>query len=145
LFDDNGGGRTSDGHLTYDRKSHYFYLPIGVTADIPTGKNTEVSLNLEYDHLIKGYQFSYLSDADHITTFPSTDLKNQQDKGFGIRSSIRFLKHYSSGDLYFEPFIRYWKIEDSDLKEGVFNGTPLVGLEPLNSTTEVGSKFGLQF
>ncbi len=146
LQDNSQGQMTSTGAWGYHRRSHYFYIPIGATADIPTGKDTQVSLNLEYDYFIQGYQKSCLSDGNHFTTHGlSTDVKNHQDNGFGLRGSVRFLKHYPQLDVYFEPFIRFWNIEDSKVEDTIIDGKFSSGLEPHNTTVETGSKFGVQF
>ncbi len=144
----NGHSSTNDGinfFAGYDRKSHYFYIPIGATVDIPAADNTEISLNVEYDYFLQGTQKSYLSDIDQFNSSPSFDVSDHQDKGFGIRGSIRLLKHFDPIDIYMEPFIRFWNIEDSKVDQTVILGNSELGLEPHNTTTEIGSKFGMQF
>lgn len=145
LFDHGEGRFSSDGHIGYDRESNYFYVPIGVYVDIPMTKNREVSFNLEYDWFLQGVQKSELSGIQPFTSGLTQDARNHQNDGFGVRGSVRFLKHYSPFDVYVEPFVRYWNIEDSKVIDLVIEDTLSSGLEPHNTTTEVGSKFGIQF
>jgi hypothetical protein len=145
LFDHGDSRFTSDGHIGYDRKSNYFYIPVGVFIDIPMSRNRELDFNLEYDFFMQGVQKSELSDIQPFTSGLTQDARNHQDKGFGIRGSVKFLKHYDPFDLYIEPFIRFWNIEDSKSIDLVLEGEDASGLEPHNTTTEVGSKFGIQF
>jgi hypothetical protein len=73
-------------------------------------------------------------------------MVNRQDNGYGLRGSIKFLKKGSVVDYYVEPYIRYWNIEQSKGQYMSIDGkAPLIYAEPANSTTEVGSKFGIQF
>ncbi len=76
---------------------------------------------------------------------PRGDAHNHQEKGYGIRASMKLLKHYMLADFYVEPFIRFWNIEDSKVGTSPSSFGDFVGLEPKNTTTEIGSKFGLQF
>jgi hypothetical protein len=139
---DHGNGRvTSTDFHGYDRKSHYYYLPLGGDVAIEMPKNWEIDFNAEYDILLHGMQKSFLSDVNRF----DTDFTNSQDKGFGLRASVKILKHGSIVDYYMEPYIRYWNIEESKPKPGVDEGTIQTLVEPKNNTTEIGSKFGIQF
>lgn len=145
LFDRGQGRLSSDGHVGYNRKSHYFYLPVGMTLDVPTSKNSETSFNMEFDYFLQGYQKSYLSDGNLFLAKPSNDVSNHQKRGFGLRGSVRFLKHLYPVDVYAEPFIRYWNIRDSKIVNSLVTGANASVQEPHNTTIEAGSKFGVQF
>ena len=143
---DRGGGRlTTTNHYGYNRESQYYYLPIGVTANIPAPHDWNVGLNIEYDFFWQGVQKSRLSDGDQFNGLGNDDLRNHQDKGFGLRGSIKFLKKSHLFDMYVEPFIRYWNIDQSKVQSGMVDGASIDGVEPKNNTTEIGSKIGLQF
>lgn len=146
---DNGNGQyTIIGrslYYGYDRKSHYYYLPLGGDAVVEMPKNWEIDLNAEYDIFLQGYQKSYISDGNQFGA-NNTDLVNHQDHGFGIRGSIKFLKRGSMVDFYVEPYIRYWHIDQSKPELVSINGAaPELYGEPDNNTIEAGSKFGIQF
>ena len=147
LYDRGNGQITSSGAWLYDRKSHYYYLPLGCNAVIDMPNNWEVDPNIEYDIFLQGWQKTYLSDVDQFAGANFSDITNRQDHGFGIRASVKFLKRGSVVDFYVEPYIRYWNIEQSKLGYLVVNGVPVqYGWgEPDNNTVEVGSRFGIQF
>ncbi len=145
LVDQGGSRLSSDGHIGYDRESHYFYLPIGATVQFPERNGLSISANAEYDHFIQGVQKSKLGDADQFGATKYGDLRNDQKKGFGVRGSVKFLKNGPKIDLFAEPFIRFWNIEDSEVEVAPATSGAFYGLEPHNLTTEVGSKFGLNF
>ncbi len=86
-----------------------------------------------------------MSDGDQFTGFNNPDITNSQDKGFGIRASVKFLKRGALVDFYMEPYIRYWNIEQSGAATASVDGSTGQWVEPKNNTTEVGSKFGIQF
>jgi len=110
----------------YKRESNYIYVPVVYQLDSKFKNNWAWGGKLEVDILARGLQKSHLSDVGSI------DVENKQRNGYGIRSSLRFQNQTESGLLTIEPFIRYWNINDSDVKYGF--------IEPHNNTTE----FGLQ-
>ena len=110
----------------YERESDYFYLPIGFQLGIGLEEGWSWGARLEYDIFLWGEQRSHLRQA--YPTLP--DVKNDQDEGFGYRASVRIQHKDPDGILIFEPFFRFWDIEDSDTSVGYF--------EPANETTEIG-------
>jgi hypothetical protein len=146
LMDHANGRLSSDNHIGYDRESNYYYVPIGFNVYIPNTKSLDVSFNFEYDYFLQGAQKSHLGNADQfISPNQYSDIRNHQSKGYGIRTSVKLLKHFSSIDLYVEPFIRVWNIKDSKVQTVPALGSTLTGIEPKNTTTEIGSKVGVQF
>jgi len=145
LFD-KGNGYVSTAHdYSYDRHSNYFYLPIGLSAEIPHGAWTN-GLNIEYDILLKGIQVSDLSDGDQFTGFNNPNIHNYQDSGYGIRGSFKFMYATPLFNFYIEPYVRYWSIGRSSLVSATVDGSfSSQWNEPKNTTVEAGSKFGLQF
>ena len=141
LNNDSGGQQTTTGAYGYERVSNYFYFPLGIETLHQITPYWKIATNLEWDILLSGEQTSYLSDVD--SDYP--DLENDQDRGYGARGSAKIIKEGESVDLFFEPFFRYWKIQDSRVATAVGNGVAIAGLEPDNNTTEYGVKFGLQY
>lgn len=110
----------------YERESNYLYLPIGYQLDFGLEEGWSWGIRLEYDIFLWGEQRSHLRQAD--PTLP--DVRNEQNEGYGYRASVRLQHRYPEGVLIFEPFFRFWDIEDSDSSLGFF--------EPANETTEYG-------
>lgn len=138
LVDDSGGKQTTTGQYSYDRKSHYYYLPIGLDFTHQMNKDWRIVGNGEFDIFLYGWQKSYLSDVPVPGYF---DVRNDQDRGYGIRGSIKFIKTSPLIDFSIEPFVRFWHIEDSDVE----NAGSFDGLEPENTTLESGIRAGVQF
>lgn len=136
-------GTTSTGHIGYRRQSLYFYLPLGLDIQKRFSDDWQITLNGEYDFFVYGTQKTYLGDVH-----PGYDsLENHQGKGFGCRGSLEILKEGKTMDIFFEPFIRYWDIEDSELSYVTWEGQWIVGagIEPKNNTKELGLKMGVRF
>lgn len=128
----------------YDRKSHYYYLPVGCDLRINVSKDWEIDPNIEYDILLQGWQKSFLSDGNQFGA-DNTDVANHQDKGYGLRGSVKFLKRGARVDFYVEPYFRFWHIADSQAAIGRLDGETALWEEPDNNTIEAGTKFGVQF
>ncbi len=143
LRDELGGKQSTTGAAGYDRESQYFYFPFGIDVAKNLNNNWDVKFNVEFDLLLKGKQTSELGDA--IAGLDT--LENDQDKGWGLRGSVRFAKKMEGCDVIVEPFVRYWDIGQSDTQNVTFSGTPIgvVGYEPANTTIELGAKLGLKF
>lgn len=138
LVDDSGGKQTTTGHWGYDRKSHYYYLPLGFDYHYQVNRDWRISGNGELDIFLYGWQKSYLSDVPFPGYF---DLRNDQKHGFGVRGSIKLIKTTPLIDFSVEPFVRFWHIEDSEVDNaGLFDG-----YEPENTTLESGVRAGVQF
>lgn len=145
LLDRGNGQISSSDNWGYDRKSHYYYLPMGAYAAFDMPNNWETDFNAEYDILLQGMQKSFLSDGNQFFGSNYPDLVNHQDHGFGVRASVKFLKRGCVVDFYVEPYVRFWNIEQSKEETILLDGTMQSLVEPKNNTTEVGSKFGIQF
>ncbi|MBI4309195.1 MAG: hypothetical protein HY591_02575 [Candidatus Omnitrophica bacterium] len=145
LLDKGNGRLTSTNNYGYDRHSNYYYIPLGFNAAIPNGLWTS-AINLEYDIFIQGLQVSDLSASKIFN--PGVDnpnIHNVQTEGFGARASLKLMYAAPRFNFYIEPFIRYWNIDDSHTTRATVDGSAGTFLEPQNFTSEIGSKFGLQF
>ena len=141
LDDDSSGRATSTGALGYERESRYFYIPLGIELTTEIAQGWMVTPNLEYDLFIEGKQISRLSDVN--SGFP--DIRNKQRHGFGLRGSIKFIKPCNPMSFVFEPYIRYWHIQDSDETTTAGSVFIVTGLEPENKTVEYGVRLGAMF
>jgi len=132
---------SSTGARGYNRESNYFYSPVGIALIKILPEGWSLAAEAEFDYLWYGKQYSDLSDANPL--YP--DIDNQQDQGYGIRGAVRIEKKMTYSSIFFEPFVRYWHISQSD--DAIFSagGTLYRGYEPKNNTTEIGAMAGLKF
>lgn len=141
LRNDSAGMVTSTGARGYNRESNYFYTPVGIAVVKILPDGWTLSAEAEFDYLWYGKQYSDLSDANPL--FP--DISNEQDQGYGIRGAVRIEKKLTASSVFFEPFVRYWHISQSDDTIFSAGGTLYRGYEPKNNTTEIGASVGLKF
>lgn len=148
-LNDNSSGRLSTvGNVTYygyQRESNYYYLPVGFEFSNRINETWSVGIAGEYDWLAYGLQISHLSDGNQFLSTKNDDAQNEQHNGYGLRASLRLIRESNMADLVFEPFIRYWNIEDSEIVRIFVDGAYTNGLEPENNTVETGIKVSLQF
>ena len=141
-LNDDMKGTTSTGALGYGRESNYIYSPIGVEIITPLKNDWSIGATVEYDIFWWRFQKSHLSD----TGLALNDIENDQDKGYGIRGSIKFQKKGEKLDFVIEPFIRYWNIKKSKETVITYSGTIIgYGYEPKNNSTEIGCKLAVKF
>jgi len=137
-LDDNMGGRiSSTGAYGYDREISYMYSPIGMDVTTALENGWNIKLRLEYDKFWDG------SVESHLGSIPGYyDIENDQDKGYGVRSSIMFKKKGETIDFIIEPFFVYWNIKDSKLTKDP-GGTTWI--EPKNNSQEFGIHFTVEY
>jgi hypothetical protein len=115
----------------YERESNYLYMPLGIETLNNLKNEWYLGLNAEFDLFLWGQQNSHLSDVGYV------DVENEQDSGYGLRVSVRFLKKAEKTDFIIEPFVRYWDIDESDVVLGA--------MEPANETLEYGIRLIWKF
>ena len=149
LNDDSSGTRTTTGHAGYERESQYIYSPIGIEVFREYvgpvggfGQSWGVGATLEYDLFWWGRQTSFLSDVNPAFS----DLRNNQDKGYGVRGSLKFQVRSQQVDVFISPFVNYWSIKKSHDSNIYYSGTIWgYGWDPKNNTTEIGCAMGIRF
>jgi len=126
----------------YERESNYLYLPVGIEIITGLKNNWCWGAAIEYDYFLSGKQKSHLSDFDPGLN----DIDNKQDKGYGLRGVVKFVRKGQRVNFFMEPFIRYWKIEESDRESAFYYGN-YIGwwIEPKNKSTEIGCNIGISF
>jgi len=147
LLDDGGGRLTTTNNWSYDRESHYWYIPAGVESLIKFNDRWSLEWAAEYDHLVYGLQRSHVGDGTPYNYLFSghPDVENKQNAGTGLRGSLKAMYQHPRLDIVIEPFIRYWAIEQSESKTISHNLVTRTWYEPKNNTTEYGLKFGLRY
>lgn len=120
----------------YERNIRYLYSPIGVAMTYAVSDRWTWGMELEYDFFWRGWVTSHLSDVN--ASF--NDPKNRQKNGYGVRGSLSVERLVNKGlSVSVKPFIRYWRIDDSDTSAVTFAGTLIgAGQEPANKTIESG-------
>ncbi|MCK5830812.1 MAG: hypothetical protein KAH20_10975 [Methylococcales bacterium] len=127
----------ASGRYGYERESHYWYVPLGIKFRADFSSGWSIGTTAEYGFFLGGYQKSHLSDAG----FGHPDIKNDQDKGYGARGSVEFLKKMHSFSFLLESYARWWSIDESSsvfFNQGFF-------LEPTNESLELGMRVGIEF
>lgn len=139
LDNDSSGRQTTTGHSGYERESNYYYLPLGARLAYLATPNTQIGASLEADIFLHGTQKSHLEDVE-----PSLyTVSNHQNSGYGLRASVFVEQDFKMLSVFVEPYVRYWKIDDSKL---VVDYDYLVAfVEPKNSTIEAGLRVGVRF
>ncbi len=148
LNDDTSGRTSTVGSATYygyQRESNYYYIPLGFELSGEADPQWSFAVSGEYDWLVYGLQKSHLSDGNQFLSTKNDDIENPQNHGFGLRGSIKFIKESAQNSLIFEPFFRYWNIEDSDIVSAFVDGATGNFVEPKNNTIEAGLHLGIQF
>jgi hypothetical protein len=137
-----GGTISTTGAGGYDRISQYVYSPVGFEWFMPLQGEWTGVYALEFDIFWDGTQKSELSDV----AVGLSDLTNDQNDGFGFRSSLRFAGQALGYSIEIEPFFRYWLVRDSDVSPIRYQGVAVgYGLEPENQTFEAGAKILLKY
>jgi len=116
-------------------------MSVGSLAENWTG-----GITAEYDLFLGGTVKSHLSDVYSGWNDPEVD----QDAldGYGLRFSVHFTRTFEERghSLSFEPYIRYWDIDESDTETLTENGSPIgYVLEPENETLSYGIRLSLSF
>ncbi len=143
------------------RTDNYLYVPVGLTARTRVGSQRALSLTLEYDYLIRGWQTTRDSrlgggDVPATATAPAftidgfTDISFDQHAGSALRASAKYqlTKRWSV-----EPYYLRWHVSASPVNyatatftvNGVTVGEQFGFYEPLNVTREFGVKLGIHF
>jgi hypothetical protein len=143
------------------RMDKYLYLPFGITARTRVASHSTLSLNLEYDFLVRGWQTTSNSalgggDVPATATEPAftiealDDLSFAQHGGWALRSGA---KYQLNRRWSVESYYIHWRIDDSALNIGTVSFTvngvtvqqPFGANESRNVTRESGVKLGFRF
>ena len=142
------------------RTDDYLYLPVGITARTVVGSHA-LSFNLEYDHLLHGWQRTRDSQlgggvvpatpiAPAFTIEGFSDISFDQGSGWALRARAKYqvTRHWSV-----EPEYIHWNVGDSTVNyetatftvNGITARQQLGAYEPLNTTNEFVVKLGFRF
>jgi hypothetical protein len=132
-----------------------------VTARTNVASHGALSLNVEYDRLLHGWQRTRDSDlgsglvpatptAPAFTVDGFTDISFAQSAGWALRASA---KYPVSRRLSLEPYYVRWHVSSSPVNyetatftvNGITAQEQLGAYEPVNVTNEFGVRFGFHF
>jgi hypothetical protein len=143
------------------RTDDYLYLPFGVTARTGVASHSALSINLEYDRLLHGWQNTHDSqlgggDIAATPTAPAftidgfSDVSFAQHEGWALRASAKYqvTRHWSM-----EPSYIHWNVSASLTNQETVTFTvnhltareQLYAYEPLNVTNEFFVRLGFHF
>jgi opacity protein-like surface antigen len=143
------------------RTDAYLYLPIGITGRTIVGAHHALSFNLEYDHLLHGWQKTRDSQlgggdvpatpiAPAFTIDGFSDISFDQTSGWGLRAGAQYqmTRHWSV-----QPEYIHWNVSASDVNfetatftvNGITARQQLGAYEPENTTNEFAVKLGFRF
>lgn len=136
--DDADGNLTTTSHIGYLRESNYYYAPVGLSMHYNLQQGWGLYVLGEYDIFLEGQQRSHLKFKT---------VKNNQSKGYGLRSEVLLEKAFDKYIVSMGPYINYWNIKDSD-RDCIFcRSCELYHCiyEPKNITKETGIKLKFTF
>jgi hypothetical protein len=143
------------------RTDDYLYVPVGVTARTSVASQKALSVTLEGDPLLHGWQKTRDSalgggDIPATSTAPAftingfSDVSFSQYAGWAVRASAKYQMtlHWSV-----EPYYVHWRVSASPASDETVAYTvnqitareQLGAYEPLNFTRELGVKLGFHF
>ena len=143
------------------RTDRYLYLPLGLTARTPVTSRRALTLTVELDSLLRGWQHTYNSKlggadipatplAPAFTIEGFSDTSFSQSKGWALRANGTYpvTRRWS-----IEPYYVRWDVGASpvDLETATFTVNNITAreqlgfYEPHNTTNEVGVKLRLHF
>lgn len=135
VFDDIGGKSSVNGLGTFDSRSQFLYIPMGAELAMLPATGWEVRLAGEYDYFVRGWVTYKYSQAEGF----GPDITNHQKKGYGMRGSVDIIKKGENVNLSVAPYVRYWKVKESDIQGDIES------FVPENKSTEIGARLGVQF
>jgi len=143
------------------RTDNYLYLPFGLTARTRVASRRVMSMNLEYDRMLHGWQKTRDSklgggDIAATATAPAftidgfSDISFAQHGGWALRASTNYplTRHVS-----LEPSYIHWSVSASPVNfetvaftvNNVTAHQQLGAYEPVNATNEFWVKLGFHF
>ena len=143
------------------RSDDYLYVPLGLTARTAVASRKTLSLTVEVDALLHGWQrtrdselgggdFPATTTAPPFTINGFTDVSFSQSRGWALRASAQFplTVRWSLQPYYVRWSVRASPVNDETVTFTVNNVRAQEQLgfyEPYNVTNEVGVRLGIHF
>ncbi len=143
------------------RTDNYLYLPVGITGRTTVASHNALSVNLEYDYLLHGWQTTRDSQlgggdvpatpfAPAFTIEGFSDISFDQTSGWALRARA---KYQMTRQWSVEPEYIHWNVSSSAVNDetatftvnGITVQQQLGAYEPLNHTNEFNVKVGFRF
>lgn len=117
----------------YDRRIFQTYIPIGASYTMTTEGGWTITPQAEFDLLLYGDVNSRLSNVG--PTYYNVSNTQELGSGYGIRSELMFGKSASGYAWQAGPFVRYWKVNDSEV---TYDPSGTGWIEPKNDRIQGG-------
>ena len=143
------------------RTDEYLYLPVGVTARTRVASHGVIGVNVEFDHLLHGWQKTRGSqlgggNIPATTTAPAFTIEGFSDVSFSQSGGWAFragAKYQLTRRWSVEPFYIHWDVSASPANDQTATFTvnrvtahEQIGFfEPFNTTNEFGVKLWFHF
>lgn len=143
------------------RTDDYLYVPVGVTARSKVASHRTLSVGIEFDVLLHGWQKTRDSklgggDVPATPTAPAftidgfTDISFAQSRGWAVRANASYPL---TGRWSLEPYYVRWRVNSSPVNyetvaftvNSVTAHEQLGAYEPFNTTNEFGMRLGVRF
>jgi hypothetical protein len=143
------------------RTDDYLYVPLGITARTLVASGDALSVTVEFDPLLHGWQTTRDSalgggDVPATPTAPAftidgfTDVSFAQHEGWAFRASARYPV---TRRVSVEPYFVHWTVKSSPESDetatftvnGVTAREQFGAIEPFNVTNEFGVRLGFRF
>ena len=153
----------SNGARSVKEEFKYVYIPLGFELHRPIRDLWAIQLTCEFDVILQGSSTRHYEElgpliisADDGSGHVPNAMEFDHDKGYGWRVAVRLLRSAEEVDLFIEPFVRFWKLEDSDIEQFRTDGTgtiwqyletgePVIDQVRGHEVTEYGFKAGVLF
>ena len=153
----------SNGARYVKEEFKYIYIPVGFELHQPIMDRWALQLTCEFDFLIQGRSTRHYEElgpliisADDGSGHIPNAMEFDHDKGYGWRVAVKFLRSAEEVDLFIEPFVRFWKLDDSDIEQFrtdgddtiwqyLETGEPVIDQVRGHEVTEYGLKAGVLF
>jgi hypothetical protein len=134
VIDEAFGGLTYYNGASYIKEEiKYIYIPVGVELHRPIRNRWAVQMNAEFDFILQGRSTRHYNQLGAVLVDANTGdlhipntMEFTHDKGYGWRASVKFLHSGAEMDFFVEPFIRFWKLDDSDVEQFRSDGTGVI-------------------
>lgn len=143
------------------RRDNYLYVPFGFTARTALASQRALSVTVEYDRLLRGWQTTRDSElgggtvpatpiAPAFTLNGFSDVAFRQQNGWAARASAKLQVNQR---FSIEPSFIHWNVDSSpvNIETATFTVNAITvreqlgAYEPLNTTNEFVIKFGFHF
>ncbi len=132
------------GDESYQKNSIYYYVPIGMEISFQLDNKWLCKVRVEYDLIVGGNAKTFLGDAYPDANDPENKIKFGE--AFGLKLTSDFKAKISDDFAFvFQPYVSYWKVNETDSTTAKFGDQRFDFIESENEITQFGLRIGLEF